>query len=73
MEWIPIKKKNNEDFLKSYNGESDEEYFLGADVQCPQNLHNFHNDLQFLPERMKIEKSKGFLHEKLNILYIQEI
>ena len=72
MEWIPIKKKNNEDFLKSYNGESDE-YFLGADVQCPQNLHNFHNDLQFLPERMKIEKSKGFLHEKLNILYIQEI
>ena len=29
---------------------------LEVDVQYPKILHNLHNDLPFLPERMKIEK-----------------
>ena len=39
--------------------DSDEGYFLKVDIQYPENLHNFHNDLPFLPERMKIEKVKN--------------
>ena len=27
-------------------------------VQYPKNLHNFHNDLPFLPERVKTENLK---------------
>ena len=30
--------------------------FLEVDVQHPENLHKLHNDLHFLPERMKTEK-----------------
>ena len=32
------------------------EYLLEVDVQYPEKFHGLHNDLQFLPERMKIEK-----------------
>ena len=32
---------------------NDEGYFLGVDIQFPE---KFHNDLPFLPERMKIKK-----------------
>ena len=46
----------NEGFIKNYNEESDEGYFLEVDVQCPEKLHDLHNDLPFLPKRMKIEK-----------------
>ena len=57
----------NEDFIKSYNDESDGGYFVEVDVQYPENLHNLHNDLPFLPERMKIEKFEKLvanLHDK---------
>ena len=46
----------NEDFIKSYNEESDGGYFLEVDVQYPEKLHGIHNYLPFLSERMKIEK-----------------
>ena len=65
----------NEDFIKSYNAESvyDEGYFLKVDIKYPENLHHLHNDLPFLPERMKIEKVEkllGNLHDiKKNMLY----
>ena len=29
---------------------------LKVDVEYPKRLHNFHNDLPFLSERMKIKK-----------------
>ena len=35
----------NEDFIKSYNDDSDELYEVY--VQYPENLHNFLNDLPF--------------------------
>ena len=38
------------------NEESDKGYFLEVDVQYPEKLHDLHNDLLFLPERLKIEK-----------------
>ena len=46
----------NEDFRKSYNDDCDEGYFLEDDVQYRKSLHNLHDDLTFLTERMKIEK-----------------
>ena len=56
-----------EDFIKNYNKESDEGYFLKVDIQYPEKLHEFHNDLLFLPERMKFEKVEKVvtnLHDK---------
>ena len=50
----------HEDFIESYNNDSDKGYFLEVDVQCPENLHKLHNDLLFLPKRMKIEKVEKF-------------
>ena len=37
----------NEDFIKSYNEECDERYFLKVDVQYREKLHEFPNDLPF--------------------------
>ena len=42
-------------FIENYN-EDDEGFILDADVQYPETLHEIHNDLPVLPERMKIEK-----------------
>ena len=56
FEWIAGTSQFNEDFIKNYNEESDEGYFLEVDVQYLEKLHELHNDLPFLPERMKIEK-----------------
>ena len=44
----------NEDFIKGYNEESNEGYFFEVDAQYRENVHEIHNDLLFLPERMKI-------------------
>ena len=56
FEWVEDTLQFNEDFIKNYNEESDEGYFLKIDVQYPKKLHELHNDLPFLLERMKIEK-----------------
>ena len=37
----------NEDFIKNYNEESDEEYFLEVDVQYLEKLQERQNDLSF--------------------------
>ena len=41
----------NEEFIKNYNEESDEGYFLEVDPQYPKKLHKRHSDLPFLHER----------------------
>ena len=48
--------KFNEDFIKNYDEDSNKGYILTADVEYPKNLHDLHNDLPFLPKRMKINK-----------------
>ena len=45
------------DFIKNCNEDSDEGYFLEINVQYPEKLRDLHNDLPFLPERIKIEKN----------------
>ena len=65
FQWIKYTFQFNEDFIKSYNEETDEGYFL--DIQYPKKLHEIHNDLPFLQERIKIEKFEKIvtnLHDK---------
>ena len=54
FEWIKDTSQFNKVFMKNYNEESDEECLLEVDVQYLEKLHEPHNDLPFLPERMKI-------------------
>ena len=64
-QWIT--SQFNEDFIKNYNEESDEGYFLEVDFQYVEKLHELSNDLSFLPERIKIEKAEKLaanLHDK---------
>ena len=56
FEWVEDISEFNENFIKSYNEKSNEEYFLEVDVQYPETLHELHNDLPFLREGMKIQK-----------------
>ena len=55
FEWIK-NTQFNEYFIKNYNEESDEGYFLEADIKYLEKLLEFHNGSPFLPERMKLEK-----------------
>ena len=50
--------KFNEEFIKNYDEDNDEGYILDVDVKYPKNLHGLHEDLPFLPKRMKIGKCK---------------
>ena len=56
FEWVEDTSQFNEDFIKNHNKEGDKGYLLEVDVQYPVKLHELHNDLLFLPQRMKIEK-----------------
>ena len=77
FEWIEDTSQFNEDLIKSYNKESDEAYFLEFYVQYPEKLHELHNDIPFLPERMKIEKVEkliGNLHDKTEyVIHIRNL
>ena len=73
FEWIKDTSQFNEDFnnkqtnkqkkqkTKTKMKKSDKGYFIEVDVQCLEKLHELHNDLPFLPERMKIEKVEKFV------------
>ena len=56
FEWIKDTSQFNEEFMKNCNEESDEGYCLETDIQYLEKLHELHNDLPFLPERMNTEK-----------------
>ena len=67
FKWVENTSHFNNDFIVNYNENSDEGYFLEADVQYPEKLHQLHNDLTFLDKRMKIEKVEKLvanLHDK---------
>ena len=50
----------NEDFIKDYNEESDEECCLEVDVQYLKKLIELHNDLPFYIKKWRLKKSKSF-------------
>ena len=63
--------------IKNCNEESHEEYFLEGDAHYLEELHDLHKDLQFLPERMKIEKVEKLvanLHHKTEyVIHIRNL
>ena len=77
FEWIEDSSQFNEVFIKNYNEESDEGYFLEIYLEYPEKLHKVHKDIPFLPERMKIEKVEKLvtnLHDKTEyIIHIRNL
>ena len=63
--------------MKNYNEESDEGYLQVVDVQYLEKLHELHNDLPSLPERMKLQKVEKLvanLHDKTEyIMHIRNL
>ena len=64
LKWVEDVSEFDESFIKSYNKESYEEYFVEADFQYPENFR--HNDLSFLPEKMKIEQVENLVANLLD-------
>ena len=44
FKWVEGTSEFNEDFIKIYNDEIDEQYFLEIDVQYLENLHDRHSN-----------------------------
>ena len=77
FEWIKDTSQFNEDFIKNYNEERGERYFLEVDIQHSKKVHKLHNDLPFLPERMKFEKVENLVsnfHDKIEyVIHIRNL
>ena len=56
FEWIKDTSKFNKDFIKNYNEESDEGYFIKVNIQYLKNYMNFSKYFPFLQEKIIIEK-----------------
>ena len=69
---------NNFEWIEDTSNEkSDKGYFFQVDVQHLEKLHELHNVLPFLPERMKIENVERILanvHDKAEyVIYIRNL
>ena len=68
---------NNYELTDDTWWESDVGYFLEADVQYTEKLHELHNDLRLLPERIKIEEVEKLvtnLHDKTEyVIHIRNL
>ena len=77
FEWIKDTSQFDEGFIKNYNQESDEGYFLEVDAQYLEELHKIRNDLPFLPETIKTEKVEKLvanLHDKTEyVIHIRNL
>ena len=56
FQWIEESSQFKEDFIKSWNKQSNEGYFLEVDVQYLEKVYELHNNLPLLPEIIKIEE-----------------
>ena len=69
--------KFNENFMKNYNEKTDKRYILEVDAEYPKNLHSFHNDLPFLPERIKINKYNKLVcnlyHKNTYVIHVRTL
>ena len=69
FKWVNDISGINKKFVKSYDKKnSDKGYILEVDVDYPSKLHKLHNDMPFLPEKMKINKTQKLvcnLHDKM--------
>ena len=58
FKWVDNLSMFTEDFIKSYDEESDVSYLLVVDIEYPKTLLMLHSDLRFLPDRMKVNNVK---------------
>ena len=56
FEWIEDTSQFNENFIKKYNEESDEGYFLEVAVQYLEKFHELHNYFSFLSFLKKLQR-----------------
>ena len=58
FKWAKQKQlsKFSEDFIKNFDENSNEGYFLEVDIDYWKELFNLHKDLPFLPENKKVNK-----------------
>ena len=68
FEWVEDTSQLKEDFIKSYNDESEEGFFFEVHVQYSKNLYNLHNDLSFLLKGWKFERFIAHLHNKTDTI-----
>ena len=77
FKWVEDTSTINEEFIKIYNENSYKVYILEVDVKYPKKLHDLHNDLLFLPRKMKIDKCKKLVcnlrNKKKYILHIKSL
>ena len=66
FKWVEDTSIINEEFIKDYNENSYKGYILEVDVKYPKKLHDLHNDLPFLPKKMKIDKCKKLVCDLRN-------
>ena len=77
--WVRQRKlsKLNEDFIKNYDGNSNEEYFVEVDIDYLKELFNLHKDLPFLPESKKVNKVQKLIssigHKKKYVIHIRAL
>ena len=67
FKWVDDLLIFTDDFIKTYDEESDIGYLFVVDLEYSKNLHMLHSDLPFLPERMKINKCTKLVY---NLQYL---
>ena len=72
FEWEQNIHKFNDDFIKNYDEDSNQGYFLEVDVEYPENVFNLHSNSPFLPDTNKIGKCNKLvcnIHDKKTMLF----
>ena len=72
FKWKKNMSEFTEEFITNYDKDSDKGYILEVGVKYPKNLHALHEDLPFLPERVKIGKCKKLvcnLYDKKTMVF----
>ena len=72
FKWEENMQTFNKDFIKSYDEDNDKGYIFEVDIENPKSLYNFHGDLPFLADRVKINKCNKLvcnLYDKNNYVF----
>ena len=75
--WIELGDRNPKTIVEEWVGKRDRGYLLEVDVAYPRELHDSHNDLPFMCDRMKINGVEKLLsnlyYKKKYIVHIKAL